>query len=97
MKYQVCNKDDIARLMQYLFEQKQEIIPSAIDQMYMNEAAVAMRLEHQMEISILAIEEETGEVQGVISTISPNVDENWTIVAFHVKQKYRRQQMRPPC
>ena len=43
-----------------------------------------------MEISILAIDDESHEVQGVISAISPNVDQIWTIVALHVLEKSRR-------
>lgn len=90
MIYQICEKKDVQVLIRYLFEHKDEITPSAIEQMYMNESAVGMRIEHKMEISILAINDESHEVQGVISAISPNVDQIWTIVALHVLEKSRR-------
>lgn len=90
MIYQICEKKDVQVLIRYLFEHKDEITPSAIEQMYMNESAVGMRIEHKMEISILAIDDESHEVQGVISAISPNVDQIWTIVALHVLEKSRR-------
>mgnify|MGYP000822228962 CR=1 FL=1 len=88
MIYQICEKKDVQVLIRYLFEHKDEITPSAIEQMYMNESAVGMRIEHKMEISILAIDDESHEVQGVISAISPNVDQIWTIVALHVPVSY---------
>lgn len=92
MKYKVCKQADIADLKRYLYENKKEIIPSAIEQMYANEDAVNMRLEHNMELTIMAINEEN-EIEGVISAISPNMDSNWTIVALHVLEKARRKKV----
>ena len=58
MIYQICEKKDVQVLIRYLFEHKDEITPSAIEQMYMNESAVGMRIEHKMEISIVLNEQD---------------------------------------
>ena len=93
MIYKICTEKDSGILKKYLFENKAEIIPSAVDQMYANEAAVGMRLERGMEIAVLAVEEEDGAVWGIISAISPNMDNNWTIIALHVLERVRRQEI----
>lgn len=93
MRYKICNSADVGKLKAYLYENKGEIVPSAIEQMYGNEAAVGMRLNHKMEIAVVAENESDGSVNGVISAISPNQDENWTIVALHVLGADRRKRI----
>lgn len=93
MIYKICKEIDSDKLKAYLFENKEEIIPSAIEQMYGNETAIGMRLERKMEIAVLAINEADGEIKGVVSAISPNMDNNWTVVALHVLEKERRKKI----
>lgn len=93
VKYVVCSQEEVIGLKEYLYKNKEDIVPSAIEQMYGNDTATAARLKHGMEVAVAAVDEENNEIQGVVSAISPNVDSNWTIVALHVKENARRQRI----
>lgn len=89
MQYRLITENDTEKMVSYLIENKSEIIPSAIEQMYANPQAVSMRVNRGMEIVAVA-EDENNNIKGLISAISPTMDQNWTIVAMHTIESERR-------
>lgn len=89
MQYRLITENDAEKIIAYLIENKSDIVPSAIEQMYTNPQAVSMRVSRGMEIVAVA-EDEDNNIKGLISAISPTMDQNWTIVAMHTDKPDRR-------